>query len=387
MTTTLDRPPMIRTDNNDFARHALEVRAPAVIDDILARNPDYPTKIQQALQQLQRSITNNDPVPVLEPIAPDYVTWKTVYEDYYASDTWLSTEWFFAETYFYRHVVQAVRWYETLRDPFAPNKEEEYQSQALWDVLRPALNTEGAPEQRVMEALSRALWGNRIDLSYAESRVHGTSVKDDDLIVNDSQAAARHLISGDGIVHLITDNAGTELVMDLALVDVLLSSTSVDRVVLHMKMHPTFVSDAMPVDVWRFLQHARARGEMFSAFAERLQSAFDAGQIRLIPNLYWNSPHPLWKLWSNLKYGAFWNARMVIVKGDANYRRTVGDAIWPPDVPFSYVTDYFPAPLLALRTLKSDPVVGLPGGLAEKLDKLDARWRYNGKRGLIQYKG
>src|SRR5258705_413727 len=61
-------------------------------------------------------------------------------------------------------------------------------------------------------------------------------------------------------------------------------------------------------------------------------------------------------------------------------------SIREPDVPFADVTDYFPAPLLALRTLKSDAVVGLKTGLEEQLDKEDARWRVNGKRGVIQFK-
>ena len=64
--------------------------------------------------------------------------------------------------------------------------------------------------------------------------------------------------------------------------------------------------------------------------------------------------------------------------------RVVGDALWPPETPLASVVDYFPAPLLALRTLKSDPVVGLPAGLAARLDGVDPDWRINGKRGVIE---
>ena len=75
----------------------------------------------------------------------------------------------------------------------------------------------------------------------------------------------------------------------------------------------------------------------------------------------------------------------MIFKGDANYRRHVGDALWQPETPFAEVTAYFPAPLLALRTLKSDAIVGLPPGLAERLDGEDAHWRVNGRRGVAQF--
>lgn len=71
-----------------------------------------------------------------------------------------------------------------------------------------------------------------------------------------------------------------------------------------------------------------------------------------------------------------------IFKGDLNYRRLVGDRDWPPTVPFSAVTAYFPGPVAALRTLKSDVVTGVaPVTLANLTDE---RWRVEGTHGLIQ---
>ena len=78
----------------------------------------------------------------------------------------------------------------------------------------------------------------------------------------------------------------------------------------------------------------------------------------------------------------------MIIKGDANYRRTVGDCLWPAQTPFTHVLSYIDAPVLCLRTLKSDPVIGLPSAAtAAALDRVDPEWRVNGKRGLIQFKG
>jgi hypothetical protein len=76
-----------------------------------------------------------------------------------------------------------------------------------------------------------------------------------------------------------------------------------------------------------------------------------------------------------------------VLKGDANYRRAVNDALWDPETPFGHVLQYFPAPLLALRTLKSDAVAGLPKGRARELDAQDATWRVNGKRGVASFGG
>ncbi|RLN98016.1 hypothetical protein BBJ28_00018944, partial [Nothophytophthora sp. Chile5] len=39
---------------------------------------------------------------------------------------------------------------------------------------------------------------------------------------------------------------------------------------------------------------------------------------------------------------------------------------------------------VSFRTLKSNPVVGIPAEIVAKLDKEDAKWRYNGTRGTIQ---
>ncbi|MCZ7669259.1 MAG: damage-control phosphatase ARMT1 family protein [Chloroflexi bacterium] len=50
-------------------------------------------------------------------------------------------------------------------------------------------------------------------------------------------------------IDLIADNAGFELAADLCLVDYLLKSETAVTVHLHLKAHPTFVSDALIKDV------------------------------------------------------------------------------------------------------------------------------------------
>ena len=115
-------PPMIRTDeSNWFGRNTMAVRVPTTIDQILDANPDYPTAVQKALTSLKRDIVNDQPIAMLGELAPDYGSWKKAHRAH-TGDTWLGTEWFYAETFFYRHVIQCVRWWETGRDPFAPIK-------------------------------------------------------------------------------------------------------------------------------------------------------------------------------------------------------------------------------------------------------------------------
>jgi hypothetical protein len=377
------RPAPIRTDHsNTFAHNTIRVRIPAIIRETQALNPDFPSPIQRSLDALHDALVNDAPIAMLDRPAPDYDDWLPLWTPY-RGETWQHTEWFFAEVYFYRLLIQAVRWWETGRDPFAPKKDEEFASAPLWELLDHALAVEGQPEEVLSALLEFALRGNRADLSYALAASHGHHLADDDLLADAREPVIEHLLDESGAVHIIADNAGTELAMDLALVDGLLRRDLVSQAVLHVKLHPTFVSDTTVPDVLRFLDLTRQHGAQAAQFGERMQAWLEEGRLRLAPDAYWNSTRFLWDLPPRLAH-IFADARLAIIKGDANYRRMVGDALWPAETPLQQVVDYFPCPLLALRTLKSDPVVGLPAGLAERLDSVDDQWRVNGRRAVLQ---
>lgn len=67
-----------------------------------------------------------------------------------------------------------------------------------------------------------------------------------------------------------------------------------------------------------------------------------------------------------------------------NYRRLVGDRAWPATASFAALTDYFPGPLVVLRTLKSDVVVGLTDEVVAGLDATGQPWRTGGTHALVQ---
>ncbi|MBZ0299578.1 MAG: protein-glutamate O-methyltransferase family protein [Anaerolineae bacterium] len=377
------RPPPIRTDtSNAFARRTIQVRVPAIIRETQRLNPDYAPPIQQALDRLHDALVSDAPIPMLDLPAPDYDDWLAAWTTH-NGETWQATEWFFAEIFTYRLLIEAVHWWETARDPFAPKKVEDYEGAQLWDLLGSALAVEGSPEQVLSDMIEFALWGNRIDLSYALAASHGQQRADGDLLVDERGPVIEHLLRQRGVVHLITDNAGSELALDLALSDRLLADHLADQVVLHLKLHPTFVSDAIVPDVLHFLDLAQAHDSTSAAFSGRLRDDLEQGRLRLAPDGYWNSTRFLWDLPPRLTT-LFSGGRLAITKGDANYRRMVGDAVWPPETPLAQATSWFPCPLLALRTLKSDAVVGLPPGLADQLDAIDDQWRVNGRRGVLQ---
>ncbi len=377
-------PPPVRTDHtNAFANHTMRVRVPDTLQRIVDVNPDYPPAIREALLRLRDAISGDAPLPALTLPAPDYEDWMAVLAPH-LGETWQATTWFVAETYAYRLILEAVRWWETGRDPFLPIKAEEEQSADLWTMTAEALAANGPdlpPDERLGRLLIGALWGNRMDLSFPWSMAHGTAAAHDDLLVDDSEAIVAHLLAARGPVHLVLDNYGRELAMDLVLADALLDSPGAESVYLHVKFHPGFVSDATAADVWRFLRLAADRPDPVRRLAARLIAAFEAGRLRLVVDPFWNGGRFCWELPERLR-ALLAPARLVVFKGDLNYRRLVGDAIWPAGRTFADATTGFPAPLAVLRSIKSDASVGLPAALGS-LNTADESLDWS-RYGLVQ---
>ena len=78
---------------------------------------------------------------------------------------------------------------------------------------------------------------------------------------------------------------------------------------------------------------------------------------------------------------------MYLFAGDLNYRKLLGDRQWPFEVTtFDQGLNKFnPAPLLSLRTLKSDVCCGLKQGTVGKLEQLNKDWMVIGEYGVIQF--
>ena len=382
---SLLRPRPLRTDVScRFAHHTMRVRVPTMLRELSQRNPDYALSMHLGLEQLHDEVLGDRGLGSLALPTIDASAWSRALAER-ESDGWLSTDWFFAEAYLYRRVLQAVRYWETGRDPFRPHKLEELAREAPWQALEAALAVAAGPGR--MAALARAaLWGNRVDLNHAAAAALGGAGRAEDLLVDQCDEAMEALQARPGEVQVLVDNAGTELLLDLALVDELLQGPA-SRVQLHVKMTPTFVSDATAADVRSTLVALEGAGRSapVRALGGRLREAFQQGRLGVHPGLYWNSYRFFFDM-PPLLTQCLAEASLVIVKGDANYRRLTGDALWPPETPFARVTAYFPARLLALRTLKSDSVVGLAPGQAARLDGEDAEWRTSGQRGVASWR-
>ncbi|MEM6648160.1 MAG: ARMT1-like domain-containing protein, partial [Bacteroidota bacterium] len=345
--------PPLRTDPaHPFAHHSMKVRVPSIIADVIARNADYPARVKDNLQRLHDAIATDAEMALLPDLTPDFGAWASPFA-WFMGQTWLNTQWFFAELYAYRWINHAVDYWQTARDPFAPFKAEERERPALWEVLGEALAVEADAEAHLRHLMLYMLWGNRIDLSLKAAADQGTTAHDDYLLADDLDAAVHHLVSQDPApLHLVMDNAGTEQAMDLAFADYVLRTNVSTEVVLHVKLLPVLVSDVIAADMPLLLRRMREQGGPFAKLAERLHGFLDDGRLRVVPDGYWNEPLFLWHLPKHLER-PIEHSRLVILKGDANYRRTTHDALWPEDTTLSHILRDFQAPLLALRTLKS----------------------------------
>lgn len=370
-----------------FAHNTLKVRAHGILAETVAAN-DFPAEVRDALAALSAEILHGV-IRLLQEDAPDTAFWHASVAPY-VGRSWLDVPWYWAETYFYRRILEATGYFQGASvDPFAPIKRREWAADAAPATLVAFLDTLPAdPEARFRRLLHASLWGNRTDLSYTVAAHLGATAEAsheaDNLLADDSAAVWEHLLARrGGRVALIADNAGTELLMDLALVDFLLCTELAGEVCLHVKGQPFFVSDAMPKDVGDALDALAAAGGPAQHLAYRLAGHISAGELRLATHWFYTSSLFYFQMPAELE-AELARMALVLLKGDVNYRRLLGDAAWPFTTPFAEIVRYFPAPLAALRTLKGELIAGLAPGQAERIAAEDPDWLVNGRRGVIQ---
>ena len=185
---------------------------------------------------------------------------------------------------------------------------------------------------------------------------------------------------------LVLDNCGLEFVCDLALVDALLRLSSHRTVTLLAKDAPVFISDVCEHDVETTLGWMAARGPAAAELAERLRGFCAEGRLVVRSHPFFTSPLPWWRMPDDVRAIVDKHA-VTIMKGDANYRRLLGDLHWPFDRPFADVAAPFPGAVCALRTLKSGVCCGVSAAEQDRARATDPSWCTSGKFGVIQFKG
>lgn len=407
----------------------------------------YTGALQADLLQLAEQIAGAHKLVPLE--APELRPWNEhppMAAALAAGETWLSAPWFLVETYLYKRILELTnhRHAQTTgarcagsslpHDPFKAQKEEALHAseRTLVDSILPLFGSAaGLAHAPLSHFVYRALWGNRADLSISAGNgqqavsaaqdaerfdalrrglaqaagpgaeggrcVPLAEVQDSGHLLCDHTAAllaalppapAQAGAKPTGTVLIVLDNAGLELLTDLALAVALVRLGHCAVVELLAKDSPTFVSDAMPADVHETLswlrQHAQPEAR---ALAAELDELYASGRLVVSggDEPFFTSPLPFWQLPQRLadKMAA---AEAVLLKGDANYRRLLGDAHWPHDTPPSAVlgTGWPAVRTFCLRTCKSEVLVGVPADRTASAASESAAWITAGQFGVVQ---
>jgi uncharacterized protein with ATP-grasp and redox domains len=370
---------------------------------MLAEN-DFPALVVREIRRLIKGIPSEPLRPLTDVQAPDTENWIVNLEAY-RDHNWLEAPWFVVETYFYRRILEATGYFQDGTgqevDPFAYQKRRGLEIShdpilALSERIESLISPGNQDELTLEELLRVDLWGNQADLSIWPAGGQSDPTHRDDsqqqahMLADDSRTVARFLFERVLPVQrmdLLVDNAGFELVVDLYLALYLLHAGITEKIQLNLKPHPTFVSDATAEDVKDTVGFLANLGDVTTgALAFLLKEALEDGRIETRSHFFWTSPLPMWEMPADLGQDLAQSA-LILSKGDANYRRLLGDRHWPFTTPFGDITSYMPAPLVALRTLKSEVCSGLAPGQPERISRQDLDWMINGRWGVIQFTG
>ena len=363
-------PPILSNAPESFPWSVLHDRHPALIDKVRDGLP-YPPELSRALDGLAEEITGA--IKPLPGDAHDHATWAEWGRDHIGK-SWFDVPFLWAESFFYRKLLEAVGYFRPGPwqgiDPFEPVKSAELRGQALADDLA-VLDGQPRPGRGPADRVAVGQPGRPGFPAGTGGRPPSRGA---------GGGRQRGDVAAAGVARSVwsrTTPAGSWC--PTSCWPTTCSHTGrADRIVLQVKAYPYFISDATTADVLasvRRLAHDEA--------GQRLWQALRTGTLVIRAHPFSCAPWSYHHMPADLaaEFGA---ATVTIMKGDLNYRRLVGDRPWPADTPFETVTSYFPGPVVALRTLKSDVVVGVPTDVLAKLETTGEPWRTNGAHALIQ---
>ncbi|EGF80409.1 hypothetical protein BATDEDRAFT_24960 [Batrachochytrium dendrobatidis JAM81] len=320
--------------------------------------------------------------------------------------TWFQAPWLFVECYMYRALRQIITarnaW--TDFDVFAQDKQTSLIG-SIQSILQLS-TTLGTKTNGIDSDLMRELI--QTDLSLLVHAKHDDLHKLQVSGKNQLAAVCNNIIVNDidrvigkiqsvhtGDVVFVLDNAGFELFADLCMADHLTLSTDC-RIVFQVKQYGWFVSDTTISDFHQTLDVCQTQAEIHGCAilmeaVSRWRLWLKNGRWILEQDPFWTTPFPFWRMPDKacVLLQTLSDAKFIFFKGDLNYRKMVHDASWPTTTTLEEAIGPLAktqiAPFVLLRTCKSDTIVGLVEGQAEKLTEIDANWMVNGKFGVIQY--
>ncbi|KAM8713076.1 hypothetical protein ACLKA7_013400 [Drosophila subpalustris] len=292
--------------------------------------------------------------------------------------------WMHSECYLYRKLYSFVENSIFLKefDYFRKAKEHALTrcQDAILALSKYTRRTENSMEM-FSELLKLDLWSNRNDLSDdEEARLFNMKVLEDVMVTNEyiivnNVADVWNCLSNKKTdrqyVDFVLDNAGYELFTDFILAEYMIENGLADKVRFHVKAHPWFVNDITARDFhWTLKFLSDHPDYIISLIGQKFVQFLKEGKFELATTShFWTAPQAFHSM-RNMElelYKTLQESKLIIFKGDLNYR------------------GFIPSNLCALRTVKSEVICGLPGGVSEDLFKKDPQWMFTGNYGIIQF--
>ncbi|GAA6021492.1 hypothetical protein JCM10207_005777 [Rhodosporidiobolus poonsookiae] len=390
------------------------------------------SRMEDLLDDLQ---SNAKLRPIIDDGEGDIPLWNKEIARYFRGKDFMTAPWVFAEAYKYRrlHECFSLSKYWKDYDVFFRQKCETFSrsGDAVFELstrfaepykVDTSVSTEEQLEaKRLMfhELTQVCLWGNSTDLSLLINMTEEDikklqSTGGDHLAATEKNILGNHLpqvweyISSDrfgskgkgGRLDIVMDNAGFELYCDFVYADWLIQSGLCSEIRFHGKRIAWFVSDVTAQD-FQWLLNSMVYGHLFpnasddelaslKQMGERWKQYVRDGVWSYHAHAFWVSGYTFW----NLKDEApdlfldLSNSDLVIFKGDLNHRKLTTDSHAPAATPFDQAigplaTAAGAPPVLSLRTVKSDVVVGVPQEVADRLDQEEAGWKISGKYAVV----
>lgn len=407
-----------------FAYVSIKVRLPTILSqtiDILSKKKEnYLRSLAEEAEEefkmfitqlvrLRSDMQSNKPLRKLVGEAPDIEIYNKALDLQsvkISQPTYFNATWLFVECYTYRRIMEAIEQTKLLTniDPFQLQKEDMFYRTVIImapmaNLLQDIVNSpDEEKEQNFLSLLKLNLWGNKCDLSLTLGRLkyETETMADLDnlnrfLLVDDSQRIWDALTEcGESqIVDIILDNAGYELFTDMCIADYIIKNKYAERVRFYVKTLPWFVSDVTAKDfTWTLHQLKVGKNSTLKKIADRWNNYMRIKAWTVEEHSFWTLPFTYNEMakWDLNLYRKLSEAKLIIFKGDLNYRKLFGEKNWRSTKSIiSALQGFHPSKIGILRTLKAHIICGLPEGTAEDTEEKDSDWLITGKYGIIQY--
>ncbi|KAK9700552.1 Damage-control phosphatase ARMT1-like domain [Popillia japonica] len=403
-----------------FAYQTVKFRLPAILTqtvEVLLKKKEYLLRvfgeeteeefksIVAEINKLKLEILTNKPMRKLVGESPDIAQYNRALDLQslkVSYPTFFNANWLFVECYMYRRIIECIEQTKTFKslDPFQFQKEDSF-FRALQVMAPTGTFLEGAGDDlknTFIKLLKINLWGNKCDLSLTLGRIKYdnealTDIENLDqyILCDDSSHVWDSLIehTDANVVDIVMDNCGFELFTDMCLADFIIRNKYAEHVRFYVKAIPWYISDTTAKDFhWTLHQLKMCKNAVLKKLGERWNNYLRIKAWTIEEDSFWTLPVTYKDMaqWDIRLYRKLAAAKLIIFKGDVNYRKLFGEKNWPPTKCLTEaLQDFHPSKICALRTVKAHIICGLPEGLAEDLDEKENDWLITGKYGLIQF--